>query len=184
MLGAKEVIAIDISKNYLKSTIELCKEKIINKMNKLRSYRADLEDLPFINDYFDFVFCSEVIEHLNNPQQALSEINRVLKDQGILLITTPSKHSFIEKMRRDPQHLHLWSPKEFKLMLKNYGFQVEITKGIVFISYFLQNYLERSKLLYECISRVEDILSSLFFLKPIGWCFAVKARKIKRVERK
>ena len=38
---------------------------------------------------FDIVVCSEVLEHTLNPFNAISEIHRILKNEGILFLTTP-----------------------------------------------------------------------------------------------
>lgn len=42
----------------------------------------------FTNDSFDIVLCTEVLEHLHTPAQAIAEFKRVLKPGGILLLTT------------------------------------------------------------------------------------------------
>ncbi len=56
-----------------------------------RDYRlADLYDLPFNDGTFDMVVMREVIEHLRMPDKAVNEICRVLKPQGIFLLTTPN----------------------------------------------------------------------------------------------
>ena len=48
------------------------------------------EYLPFADESFDLVTCSEVIEHIQNPRRALTEMRRVLKPDGMLLLSTPS----------------------------------------------------------------------------------------------
>jgi radical SAM superfamily enzyme YgiQ (UPF0313 family)/ubiquinone/menaquinone biosynthesis C-methylase UbiE len=42
-------------------------------------YECDIEDLPFSDKEFDFVYCSHVLEHVNDPQKACSELMRVAK---------------------------------------------------------------------------------------------------------
>ncbi|MEX0918569.1 MAG: class I SAM-dependent methyltransferase [Candidatus Paceibacterota bacterium] len=49
---------------------------------------ADAHQLPFEKNTFDVVLCSEVLEHLHSPKQAISEMYRVLKPGGILILTT------------------------------------------------------------------------------------------------
>lgn len=50
---------------------------------------ADVHDLHMFKDgEFDRVLCTEVLEHLHTPNQALSEMHRVLKDGGMLILTT------------------------------------------------------------------------------------------------
>lgn len=51
--------------------------------------QADAQKLPFKSQTFDIVICSEVLEHLPNDSVALKETARVLKDNGIILITIP-----------------------------------------------------------------------------------------------
>ncbi len=46
--------------------------------------------LPFPDAAFDVIWCSEVIEHLRNPEFTLAEFRRVLRPGGQLLMTTPN----------------------------------------------------------------------------------------------
>lgn len=62
----------------------------------------DGKKLPFKDSTFDIVNCVEVIEHAENPDLMLSEINRVLKPDGILHITSPNKYWPIEAHYRLP----------------------------------------------------------------------------------
>ncbi|MGL4982862.1 MAG: methyltransferase domain-containing protein [Treponemataceae bacterium] len=50
----------------------------------------DYNDLPFEKDKFDFVLCQEVIEHIENPWLLFRKIKKVLKTNGILVLTTPN----------------------------------------------------------------------------------------------
>ncbi len=53
---------------------------------------ADLsnENLPFLDESFDLVTCTEVIEHLEHYRGTLRDIHRVLKPGGTLVLTTPN----------------------------------------------------------------------------------------------
>jgi len=60
-------------------------------INDVKIVKADLtEDIPIDNNSVDFVLCQEGIEHLPNQFACLKEFSRVLKDDGVLIITTPS----------------------------------------------------------------------------------------------
>ena len=61
--------------------------------NNFENYiRIDLNSkiLPFKNKQFDAVNCSDVLEHLFYPLEMLKEIKRVLKDNGVVLISLPN----------------------------------------------------------------------------------------------
>lgn len=65
---------LDIDKNSKANFIlDICK----NNKKKIKS------------NYFDFVLCTEVLEHTLNPFKAIKEIYRILKKNGYVLITTP-----------------------------------------------------------------------------------------------
>ena len=49
----------------------------------------DIHEMSFEDSYFDAVLCIEVLEHVTNPFKAISEIKRVLRSGGKLLLTTP-----------------------------------------------------------------------------------------------
>ena len=49
---------------------------------------ADVHDLPFADNEFSIVLCTEVLEHTKDPRLAVGEMMRVLKKGGILILTT------------------------------------------------------------------------------------------------
>jgi len=83
----KAVVGIDISFFVL---------DFANRVKEYLQYEnvsfqiGDAENLTFQDRVFDLVVCSEVLEHLISPGKALSEIRRVVKDTGMIILTTPS----------------------------------------------------------------------------------------------
>lgn len=55
-------------------------------------------DLPFADDEFDLIWCSEVIEHLKNPVFSIGEFKRILKPGGSLVMTTPNHGLWIFRL--------------------------------------------------------------------------------------
>lgn len=51
---------------------------------------ADIEKTPFRSNEFTTIVCTEVLEHLPNPKKALSELNRILKKEGVVIGSVPS----------------------------------------------------------------------------------------------
>jgi SAM-dependent methyltransferase len=94
-------------------------------------YRLDLETepLPATDGHFDYVLCSEVIEHMErDPMYMLSEINRTLRQNGLLFLTTPNVVSSrgITKMLFgiEPYFYMQYRKGEEKLYRHNYEYSV------------------------------------------------------------
>ncbi len=54
--------------------------------------KAPGEKIPYNDKYFDKILCSEVIEHVLDPDPLLKEMKRVLKDDGILSFSIPNEN--------------------------------------------------------------------------------------------
>ncbi len=52
-------------------------------------HNVDLQNLPFNNESYDFIYASHVLEHVPNDRKAISEIRRVLKPGGIAVLPVP-----------------------------------------------------------------------------------------------
>lgn len=82
--GAKEVVGMDISSE----AIDYAQKKY--RKENVAFFRADAEKMPFKKEQFDVVVSFETIEHLKNQLAFMQEIKRVLKREGLLIISTPN----------------------------------------------------------------------------------------------
>ena len=100
--------------------------------------RARGEALPFAADSFDVVYCCDVLEHVDDLRQVLSETARVLKPGGVYLYDTinrtPRSWLLAIKLLQEwrwtalmPPRLHDWNmfirPAELERMLKQLGLE-------------------------------------------------------------
>lgn len=60
------------------------------QVSRLISVGAVAEALPFRDEQFDFVICTQVFEYLADPKLAVTEIKRVLRERGVLFLSAPS----------------------------------------------------------------------------------------------
>ena len=126
----KSGVGIDTTaKNYSDEKITIKKLKLYNK-------------LPFKSGSFDVVTMIAFIEHITEPSKMLKECNRVLKNNGILIITTPMSRArvfwetlvnlgFTEE-KSTKEHVHYFSPEEIEKLLKQTGFRVVTSKNFEF----------------------------------------------------
>jgi SAM-dependent methyltransferase len=71
------------------------------------------EVLPFRNNTFGVVVSFETIEHLEAPEVFLDECARVLRPQGVLVISTPNREVYREAVGVNPYHVREYAPDEF-----------------------------------------------------------------------
>ena len=69
-------------------------EKIKNKDIKFKKVDLNKQKLPYKNNMFNVVTCLETIEHIENPYELIRELHRVVKKNGIVIISTPNIQSW------------------------------------------------------------------------------------------
>ena len=136
-----------------------------------------IEAMPYPDSFFDVVFCSEVIEHLSDAQirQGLQEIERVLKNNGILIGTVPFHENLIDNQVKCPDcgHLfHKWGHQQsftidrFKSILSS-SFKIKQIKTVYFVHWSSLNWKGIiSSLLIKCLSSIgfKSSKQNIFFL--------------------
>lgn len=68
---------------------------------------ASVESLPFAAQSFDGVLCSSVIEYVPSPEAAIREFHRVLRKDGLLLLSVPNRHAILRRLQKMALHLTL-----------------------------------------------------------------------------
>jgi len=82
-----EGYGVDIAESFIK---QADRYKEISKLNNTHFAVAVIEELPYQDNFFDKVICGEVLEHVFDKDLALSELRRILKPEGSLIITVPN----------------------------------------------------------------------------------------------
>lgn len=112
--------------------------EMARKYFNLNVKTAFLEEAGFENEFFDIVTMTDVFEHLTQPKKVLSEVNRVLKPDGIIFIKVPnglfnllklSCAKALGKLKNydifdSYEHVVHYSQKTLTLMLRSSGFKV------------------------------------------------------------
>lgn len=80
----------------------------------------DGKRIPFEDGFFDSVFSSEVFEHVFNLSEILTDVNRVLKSGGMMLITLP----FVWEEHERPYDFARYTSFGIKHLLEEHGFEV------------------------------------------------------------
>ena len=92
---------------------------------------SDAHELKYEDDSFDTVVSFETLEHLSNPEKALTEMHRVCRDN--VIITVPNCHltKGMESSRLifyhwiDHTHLNFWNSETLTSLMENSGFKIQ-----------------------------------------------------------
>lgn len=85
--------------------------------------KADFNSrIPFIDESFDGVHTSHVIEHLNSPLHFMHECHRILKPGGKLVLRTPNFRYAYKIFYDDPTHIHPLTRESVKRLCVDAGF--------------------------------------------------------------
>lgn len=125
---------MDISHGMVRKTYS--KEKV-----KKRLFVGDVCNLPIKSNSFDFIVCQDVLEHVPFQDKMIIEICRVLKKNGIAIITTPNPLwapalYIAEKMKlkvEEGEHKFVFLNRLVKKTIKNSEYQIISSKPFMMI---------------------------------------------------
>lgn len=113
--------------------------KLYDYPKELTIQRSWGEEIPFRDEDFDVVFCSNVLDHVTSPERTLAEIQRVLKAEGYLVLTV---EIFPDSTARDPAHPHAMTHARVEALLQG-QFEIEFKREAPWIG--LRNYVNGSR---------------------------------------
>lgn len=100
--GAAEVVAVDLSDAVIEVARQLVPDGVACEV-------ADARSLPYREDSFDLIVCFETIEHVDEQDRVLEQFARVLRPDGLLLISSPNRRRYVPG---NPHHRHEYVPSE------------------------------------------------------------------------
>jgi ubiquinone/menaquinone biosynthesis C-methylase UbiE len=117
---AKSVLGGDISQE----AIQFARKEYV--ASNLQFVQMDCRKLSLPADAFDLVVSFEVIEHVLEQEEMLSEVERVLADTGTFIVSTPDRVKYNRRMGRNEYHVRELTELEFLELLGSYFSNVEV----------------------------------------------------------
>jgi SAM-dependent methyltransferase len=110
--GASQVVGVDLDAAVVAGVSAGTPENV-----SIES--GDVTQLSYEKDSFDLVVCFEVIEHVPEPDRVLDELHRVVRPDGLLVVSTPNRNVYTPG---NPHHLRELTPDELGTALqKRFG---------------------------------------------------------------
>lgn len=147
----KEIQGIDANPEYV-----IRAKNNVGNDKRITIQVGSIYKLPFKDNYFDCIIASEILEHLTDDTKAISELHRVLKRGGTLLVSVPNKN-----------YPFLWDPLNW--ILEKF-FNTHIHKDRWWIAGIWADH-ERLYSVQEIKNRLEKKFSISKFETAISWCW-------------
>ena len=125
-----QAVGIDMSEELIKTNLD----------PTIKLEVGDAQDLKFQDNYFDIVIAASMIDHLDDPEKMIKESYRVLKDNGILILTVANpwfdKLSEAVGYTKAAEHNEKLPLVKLKKMLKSGNFAVIEAKYFMLFPFF------------------------------------------------
>ena len=146
---------------------------------------GDITRLPYRDNSFDFVSALDILEHIKNDSKAVSEINRILKQKGSVVITVPHRTKYYTNQDRLIGHyrryeiddiINLFQDFNFKL-IRYFGVYGQTMK-ISFIQSKNPTKTEENLLLLRKKYETDELFHKLWdcFVKITSWLMKLDAK--------
>ncbi|BAZ05133.1 class I SAM-dependent methyltransferase [Calothrix sp. NIES-3974] len=163
-----KLIGVDPLMDFYTSDIGLLKQK-----DNIQLYNSQGEAIPIIDSSCDYVFCVNVIDHVENPAKCISELHRITKNGGVagisLHIVTPLFSPFSSVLKYlDTNHPHHFTLSKISKLVSSYFDRIEVTYMAAMLEdqpEFAFNYIFKSSDKIRAIKRWSStlILRTVYF---------------------
>jgi SAM-dependent methyltransferase len=173
-----ETFGVDINHWALKESKAL--------VNPTSLQAASAQELPFADGVFNIVVIKHIVEHLPDPEKAISEIGRVTEPGGTLILATPNLDGLLKPLRgdkwigyQDPTHISLKRPAEWLSLIENAGFILKrvFADGFWDVPYVPAVPKQVQKLFFGSLGGVQAMTGFVFLPMKWGESIIVIARK-------
>lgn len=105
--------------------VELCRQKGAT----VQEGKLNADNYP--SGFFDLIFSSEVMEHINNPIEEVQNFYQILRPGGLVYVTTPNFNALSHLLLKNrwnvfnyPEHLCYYTPQTITRLFTNHGFKL------------------------------------------------------------
>ncbi|MEM0230922.1 MAG: class I SAM-dependent methyltransferase [Candidatus Woesearchaeota archaeon] len=136
--------------------------RLNQKNTNIYFLKGDIRKIPFKKNFFDTVICIETLEHVRETQKALSELARVLAENGQVIITLPVKEF---PFTYDPINAVLQMLRKKTVPIGAYGFGHKKLYSIKKIRALITKHfdiIEEKYLSHSLIGLIENYVPSIF----------------------
>ncbi len=123
---------------------------------------SPLHKIPVESNFFDAILCIAVLEHVENPEEVVPELYRVLKPGGHLILEVP----FLQPEHKVPTDFQRYTKDGLVRLVSHHGFSVKRIKGLftVYHTLYWQVYLW-----LHLKKTLTYLMLRILLLRPLLW---------------
>ncbi len=181
-IDKKKLIGCDISLNMLLNAKK--------RMDKL--VNSDSEQLPFKDDCFDFMVVNSLLHHLDNEENALAEMKRIMKKGSRVIISEPISNPVntllrgsVSKSGHFSEQHHDYGKKEFADIVKKH-FKIKKIDFLGYLGYPMLGfpdvvdvfkYFPFKGVFSSALIAFDNVISKVPLLRKLSWHMIIKAER-------
>ena len=158
--------------------ISICKKKGLNVR------KGQIGEIEIPKNHFDVVIAQDVLEHVFDPEKFLDNINKVMKNSGLLILELPNNSSIRSYLGGKkwaeyipPVHLNFFDKTTLRKILGNHGFKVITIYSETSLTLGLRERLRKlnkdgTKPLNIFVTRIDELITSFkknIFYPPLNY---------------
>lgn len=182
LLNFGEVYGIDIREDYVQK---------IKRNLRVKNAHIGVGDIEkgeyfFKERKFDTIVCINVLEHIENDNEAIKNMYKVLEDQGILILIIPAYSLLYGEIDKSIGHFRRYSKEDIRQRLEKEKFRILQFKTLNLIGaigWFISGKVLRNKIVDQSKIKVFSLLAPIFLRiedlinPPFGTSFLIIAKK-------
>jgi SAM-dependent methyltransferase len=159
--GTGNVSSFLARKGYHVTGCEYYCEAIHRSWPGFEIIQADANNLPFQDGSFDIVGLFDVIEHFEDDYTVIKEAGRVLRDEGILVVTVPAREELWSSVDEASLHKRRYTRKKLQKLFSRMQFETLLLEYMFMLLYIPMKVLRANKVEVKDIFRTNRVINAL-----------------------
>ncbi|MDD4994894.1 MAG: class I SAM-dependent methyltransferase [Patescibacteria group bacterium] len=155
--------------------VNFCKQNFLENVDL-----GDITNIQFPDNFFDVVICLDVLEHVSDDNKAISELKRVVKKEGIIIIFVPAFNFLWGWADEAGHHFRRYTYNQIFVKLRSLGLHVvrsSYFNTILFLPILFFRFFEKA---FFSVKKIEFVGSGGPLSRILFWVFSLEAFVLKR----
>lgn len=171
-LGFINVRGID----FCEEAIRWCSEKGLGQVDQ-----GDICDIPYQDNIYDLVLATDIIEHVEDDNKAISEVYRVLKSGGVAIVTVPAFNFLWGTQDSVSHHKRRYTKAQLEKVLTGAGFRLVDIYYFNYLLFIPIWFVRKVLMLFPIRLKSENQLNTSFLNALLLYVFLVDIYTAKKI---